>query len=112
VLYFAQHLMLHGTPLEFGLGQVMVGIPLAMALGLQGAMVVEIFPLRTRVTSMSFAYGVTLAAAGGIVPLVATWLITRTGEVTAPVFFVMMYGLIGLPIMMSMRETNQRSLDD
>ncbi len=36
-----------------------------MALGLQGAMVVEIFPLRTRVTSLSLAYSVTLALAGG-----------------------------------------------
>ena len=38
-------------------------------------MVVEIFPLRTRVTSMSLAYSVTLALAGGTAPLVSTWLI-------------------------------------
>ena len=51
-----------------------------MALGLQGAMVVEIFPLRTRVTSMSVAYSVTLALAGGTAPLVSTWLIDTLGE--------------------------------
>ena len=50
-------------------------VPLGMALGLQGAMVVELFPLRTRVTSMSFAYSITLALAGGTAPLVSTWLI-------------------------------------
>jgi MFS transporter, MHS family, proline/betaine transporter len=111
VLYFGQHLMLHGQPLEFGLGQVIVGIPLAMALGLQGAMVVEIFPLRTRVTSMSFAYSITLALAGGLAPFVATWLIDVAGSPTAPAFYAMMYGLIGLPIMLGMRETNRRSLD-
>lgn len=110
-LYFSQRLMLHGTPIEFGAGQLMLGIPLAMALGLQGAMVVEIFPLRTRVTSMSFAYSITLALAGGLMPVVATWLIAQGGT-TALTLYAMAYGVIGLPIMFGMRETNQRSLDD
>lgn len=110
-VYPALHLMLYGTPGQFALGQYMLGIPLAMALGLQGAMLVEIFPLRTRVTSMSFAYSVTLALAGGLVPLIATYLIDQFGSPTAPAFYVMIYGLIGLPIMMGMQETNQRSLD-
>jgi MHS family proline/betaine transporter-like MFS transporter len=94
------------------LGQLLVALPLAMALGLQGAMVVEIFPLRTRVMSMSFAYSITLALSGGIAPLVATWLIDKAGSPMAPAFFVMAYGLVGLPIMLGMRETNTRSLDD
>ena len=50
---------------------MLMAVPLGMALGLQGAMLVEIFPLRTRVTSMSLAYSVTLALAGGTAPLVA-----------------------------------------
>ena len=62
------------------LGQMLLAVPLGMALGLQGAMVVEIFPLRTRVTSMSFAYSITLALAGGTAPLVSTWLIDRLGN--------------------------------
>jgi MFS transporter, MHS family, proline/betaine transporter len=111
-IYGGLHLMLHGKPPVFFVGQLMLGIPLAMALGLQGAMVVEIFPLRTRVTSMSFAYSITLALAGGLAPMVATWLIDRVGSPTAPAFYVMGYGLIGVPIMWFMRETNQRSLDE
>lgn len=112
VLYTGQQMMLEGSPSRFMLGQVMLGIPLAMALGLQGAMVVEIFPVRTRVTSMSFAYSITLALAGGLVPLVAAWLIDSVGSPTAPALFVMAYGVIGLPIMLGMGETNHRSLDD
>ncbi|HUS32847.1 MAG TPA: MFS transporter [Kofleriaceae bacterium] len=111
-LYVGQRLMLYGDPPIFMVGQLMLGIPLAMALGLQGAMVVEIFPLRTRVTSMSFAYSITLALAGGLAPIVATYLIDRVGEPIAPAFYVMAYGVVGLPIMFGMRETNQRSLDD
>jgi MHS family proline/betaine transporter-like MFS transporter len=109
--YPALHLMVYGTPAEFMLGQTLLAVPLGMALGLQGAMVVEIFPLRTRVTSMSFAYSITLALAGGTAPLVSTWLVERFGQPLAPAWYIMLYGLIGLAIMWPMSETNTRRLD-
>ncbi|NVB80122.1 MAG: MFS transporter [Kofleriaceae bacterium] len=110
-LPFAQRFMLEGDESQFLLGQLMLGIPLAMALGLQGAMVVEIFPLRTRVTSMSFAYSISLALAGGIAPIVAKYLIDKVHSTTALTIYMLSYGVIGLPIMLGMRETNTRSLD-
>ncbi len=110
-LPMAQRLMFEGSVDEFMLGQLMLGIPLAMALGLQGAMVVEIFPLRTRVTSMSFAYSISLALAGGIAPLVAKYLTDKVQSTTALTIYMLSYGLVGLPIMLGMRETNTRSLD-
>src|SRR6476469_352745 len=103
--------MLYVTPWQFTLGQLLMAVPLGMALGLQGAMVVEIFPLRTRVTSMSFAYSITLALAGGTAPLVSTWLIQALGHPLAPAFYIMLYGVIGLAIMWPMTETNARALD-
>ena len=89
----------------------MLAVPLGMALGLQGAMVVEIFPLRTRVTSMSFAYSITLALAGGTAPMVSSWLIETFGSPLAPAFYIFAHGLIGLAIMWPMAETNTRRLD-
>lgn len=111
LIYFALHMMLYGSPNEFMAGQFMLGVPLGMALGLQGAMVVEIFPLRTRVTSMSVAYSVSLMLSGAIAPLVSTWLIDVVGEPTVPAYFVMLYGVIGLALMWPMKETNTRRLD-
>jgi MHS family proline/betaine transporter-like MFS transporter len=111
-IYVAFRMMLYGTPQQFTLGQILMAVPLGMSLGLQGAMVVEIFPLRTRVTSMSFAYSVTLALAGGTAPLVSTWLIETLGHPLAPAYYIMLYGAIGLAIMLPMGETNSRSLDD
>ena len=110
VAYPALGLMLAGSPLTFAAGQLMFAIPIGMALGLQGAMVVEIFPLRSRVTSMSVAYSLTLALAGGLAPLVATWLTDTLRHPLAPAFYVMLYGIIGLAIVIPMRETNHRSL--
>lgn len=111
LIYTALDLMLYGAPASFILGQLMLAVPLGMALGLQGAMVVEIFPLRTRVTSMSFAYSITLALAGGTAPLVSAWLIDTLGHPLAPAFYIIAYGAIGLAIMWPMTETNTRRLD-
>jgi MHS family proline/betaine transporter-like MFS transporter len=106
----ALRLMLYGPPWQFVFGQSLLAVPLGMALGLQGAMLVEIFPLRTRVTSMSFAYSVTLALAGGTAPLVSAWLVEWLGHPLAPAYYIMLYGAIGLVLMWSMKETNSRTL--
>lgn len=104
------YLTLHGDPWQFFVGQVLLAVPLGMALGLQGALLVEIFPLRTRVTSMSFAYGITLAVTGGTAPLVATWLTEHFQQPLAPAFYIMAYGAIALALILPMSETNQREL--
>jgi MHS family proline/betaine transporter-like MFS transporter len=112
LIYVSLRMMLYGTPAEFTVGQILLAVPLGMALGLQGAMVVEIFPLRTRVTSMSFAYSITLALAGGTAPLVSVWLIETLGHPLAPAYYIMLYGVIGLALMWPMEETNARALNE
>jgi MFS transporter, MHS family, proline/betaine transporter len=112
LIYVALQAMLYGSPQVFVGGQILMAVPVGMALGLQGAMLVEIFPLRTRVTSMSLAYSVTLALAGGTAPLVATWLIDTFNQPLAPAYYIMLYGAIGLALMATMQETNDRSLDN
>ena len=112
LIYPALWLMLYGTPLQFMFGQILLVLPIGMALGLQGAMVVEIFPLRTRVTSMSFAYSITLALAGGTAPLVSAWLIDKLGIPLAPAYYVMLHAAIGLALIWPMPETNSHSLSE
>jgi MFS transporter, MHS family, proline/betaine transporter len=112
VLYFALDLMLHGSPNAFMAGQMLLGVVLGMALGLQGAMLVEIFPLRSRVMSMSLAYSVALMLSGAIAPFVSTWLIDFVKSQTAPAYYVMGYGVIGLLIMWPMKETNKLPLNE
>lgn len=75
-----------------------------------GAMIVELFPLRTRVTSMSFAYSMMIAIAGGTAPLVSTWIIARFGHDLAPVYYIVALGILGIALMWNMRETNERPL--
>ena len=112
LVHSALWLMLYGSPARFMLGQILLAVPLGMSLGLQGAMVVEIFPLRSRVTSMSLAYSITLALAGGTAPLVSTWLIDVTGSPMTPASYILLFGVLGLVIMTPMAETNGRALDE
>jgi MHS family proline/betaine transporter-like MFS transporter len=111
-IYAALEAMLYGSARHFVGGQILMAVPLGMALGLQGAMLVEIFPLRTRITSMSLAYSVTLALAGGTAPLVAAWLIETFQQPLAPAYYIMLYGAIGLVLMWPMKETNANRLDE
>jgi len=111
LLYAGFSMMVSGTGTDFMIGQILLAVPLGMALGLQGAMVVEIFPLRSRVTSMSFGYSITLALAGGTAPLVSTALIRWLDAPLAPAFYVMVFGVAGLAIMWPMKETNSNDLD-
>ena len=112
LIYPSFLLMLTGSAPQFVFAQVMLAVPIGMALGLQGAMVVEIFPLRTRVTSMSIAYSITLALAGGTAPLVSAWLIETLHQPLAPAYYVMLHALIGLVLIWPMAETNARPLDE
>lgn len=109
--YPTYRLMLFGTPSAFVLGQILVAIPMGMAGGLQGSMLVEIFPLRTRVTSLSIAYSLTMAVAGGTTPFMATWLSQRFGNPLAPAYYVILYGFLALAVLVPMAETNELPLD-
>jgi MHS family proline/betaine transporter-like MFS transporter len=110
VVHPALRLMLDGTPAQFMLGQIVLAVPLGASLGLQGAMLVEIFPLRTRITSMSIAYSITQALAGGTAPLLSAWLTESLGSPLAAADYVFLYGAIGLGLMWPMQETNHRKL--
>ncbi|MGH9884680.1 MAG: MFS transporter [bacterium] len=111
LFYFAFRMMAQGSGTDFMLGQLIMGVPLGLALGLQGAMVVEIFPLRTRVTSMSLAYSVTLVLGGGIAPLVGSWLLDSQHQpLVAVYYYTLIYGVLGLIAMLPMKETNQLAL--
>ena len=112
LIYPTLKLMIFGPPTSFLLGQALLAVPLGMALGLQGAMLVEIFPLRTRVTSMSIAYSVTLALSGGASPLISAWLIQRFQDPLLPVYLILAHGGLGLALMAPMAETNGRPLDE
>ncbi len=55
---------------------------------------VEIFPTRLRYSAIALGYNVTLAIFGGTAPLVATWLIHRTGDLSAPAWYLIAIAVV------------------
>ncbi len=55
----------------------------ALTCGPGAAFLSELFPTRIRYTSLSFPYHLTSAWFGGFMPLTATWLVARSGDIFA-----------------------------
>jgi MHS family proline/betaine transporter-like MFS transporter len=73
---------------------------------LQGAVPVamtQLFPPRLRYSATAIGYNVTLALFGGTAPLVATWMIKKTGNLTAPAWYLVAAAAITLVVTLTMR---------
>jgi MHS family proline/betaine transporter-like MFS transporter len=82
-----------------------LGVILAIILGVHAVTVAELFPTRTRQTSLSIVYAVTAAIFAGTVPYLLTWLIDRTGNQMMPAFYLIVVGVLGLGTVLTLRET-------
>ncbi|WP_051580783.1 MFS transporter [Pseudonocardia acaciae] len=70
----------------------------------------ELFPARVRVTGYSIGYNVALAAFGGTVPLLSTWLLARTGDSAAPGYVLMVAAFVSLITVIRIPETAHTDL--
>src|SRR5262249_4139804 len=71
---------------QFGqLGFVLI---IGVYLGVLPAAVVEAAPPSVRCTAVSLGYNICFGVIGGLSPLVAAWLVTRTGDEIAPAVFI------------------------
>ncbi|PSK85007.1 MHS family proline/betaine transporter-like MFS transporter [Murinocardiopsis flavida] len=79
-------------------------------LGTTTAVLPALFPTRVRGTGVSIGYNVSHAIFGGTAPLLATFLVDRTGSSFAPAFYLIAVSLVALiPVLMS-PETAGRPL--
>jgi MHS family proline/betaine transporter-like MFS transporter len=52
---------------------------------------------RVRCTAVALGYNISLAVIGGLTPLVASWLVARTGDEIAPGFLMMAAAALRFP---------------
>ena len=97
-------------PYLFLCAQLLVGIPVAMSIGMQGAMLVEMFPIANRVVSMSFAYSVSIALAGGIMPWLNDWFSNILKMPILTVIWIGGLGILSLIVVGGMKDTTGRDL--
>ncbi len=83
-------LMHSGLPVEVFLGQLVFCVLVGVYTAINPVIVAEIFPAAERSSAASVTYNVTLAVAGGTAPIVAIWLIDKTGNPMAMAFYVIL----------------------
>lgn len=98
-------LMHHQVFLMILAGQV--GFAVLYGAGYAGlsAVMVEILPVRARCSASALGYNLCLGLFGGTAPLVSTYLLQRTSDDFAPVYYLMATAVISLLATISLRET-------
>ena len=61
--------------------------------------------MSVRCTTIALGYNVSFGIIGGLSPLVAAWLVNRTGDEIAPAFLIMAAAAVTLATIMRFRET-------
>jgi MFS transporter, MHS family, proline/betaine transporter len=93
------------SPLLAQFGQLGLAVIIGLYGGTLPAFLVEAAPPQVRCTAVSLGYNICLGMIGGLTPLVATWLIERTGDEIAPAFVIMASAAITVVTLMCFRET-------
>jgi MHS family proline/betaine transporter-like MFS transporter len=99
-----------GNFLKLVIAQLILGVFLAMFSGAGIAFSAEIFPTAVRVSTLSIGYNIMVAAAGGMAPFIATYLIKVTGNNVAPAFYVVAAAIISGISILTLPETYNKPL--
>src|SRR5471032_2340962 len=68
------------------------------------ALMSELLPTRIRSTGIAVAYNVPVAVFGGSAPLISTWLVKVTGDITSPWYFYVATGVVSLIALVVLRK--------
>ncbi|MGW0163523.1 MFS transporter [Mycobacterium sp. NPDC003323] len=89
-------LMTIGGTAQIILAQAILGTLFGTYAGAPFAAMIEMFATRVRYTAFSVGYNLAIALFGGTAPMIAAWLVSRTGMATAPAFYVMVAAVVSL----------------
>jgi MFS transporter, MHS family, proline/betaine transporter len=98
-------LMHHPDPALALLGQLGFVVAVGSFIGCQPVVMVEATPWQVRCTAIALGYNVTLGVVGGLSPLVATWLVARTGNDYSPAFMIMAAAAVSFLAILTFKET-------
>jgi MHS family proline/betaine transporter-like MFS transporter len=89
-------LMAGGQWIGVFVGQVTLAMLVSAAAGVLSATMAELAPWRVRCTVLSISYNFGVALLGGTTPLVAAWLVSKTGFTLAPAVYLAASGALSL----------------
>ena len=97
----------HGIASHDLLAQIVFAIGLSMVFGPFGAMMIELFPAKVRMSAVSIGYNIGFAVFGGTAPFVATYLIDITGDKLSPSYYLIVSAVVSLVVFITIKETYQ-----
>src|SRR5262245_9427344 len=98
-------LLNHPSALLAQLGQLGLALIIGLYGGTMPAFLVEAAPPQVRCTAVSLGYNICFGVIGGLTPLVAAWLVARTGNEIAPALVIMLAAAITFLTILRFRET-------
>ncbi len=90
------------------LGQLGFSVFNAIGWALSITVLVEMAPPKLRCSTVSIGYNAAMAIFGGTTPIIATYLVTRTSDDFAPVYYVMGATLLSLIVILRMPKFTDR----
>jgi MFS transporter, MHS family, proline/betaine transporter len=102
-------LLNHPSELLAQLGQLGLVLLMGVYYGALPAILVEAAPPTVRCTAVALGYNLCYGLFGGLSPLVATWLMERTGDEIAPAFLIMAAAAVTFVTLFWFRETYHAS---
>jgi len=94
----------------YTLAQVAFGILLALIMGAEPAMLVELFPSEYRMSGYSVSFNIGIGIAGGTAPVLATTLIGTTGDLMAPAWLLMLGAALAASAAFLMKDRSRDPL--
>lgn len=94
------------------LGQLGFALSIGLYLGAQPAYMVKVIAPEVRCTAAGLGYNITLGVAGGLSPMVATWLVHRLHDDLSPAYMIIAAGLISVVAVWSIKELKNPSATD
>jgi len=102
-------LLNHPSQLLAQIGQLGLVLLTGVYYGSLPAILVEAAPPTVRCTAVALGYNLCMGLFGGLSPLVATWLVERTGDEIAPAFLIMAAAAVTFVTLFWFRETYRRT---
>jgi MFS transporter, MHS family, proline/betaine transporter len=93
-------------------GQSLLGVLRGALTGVVYIALLELFPTAIRFTGFALGYGITAAVFGGTAPLVATYMVSVTGNPLAPAFYLIAAAVVAFVVALACAETARTSLRD
>ena len=92
------------------IGQLGFAAIIAMFNGAAPAAAVEAFPASVRCSGVAISHNLVMAIFGGTAPMVATYLIERTGNEMAPPIYLISAAIVSVLFILTLRETAKEPL--